>query len=376
MDQILVISFWNHTEYTPKNGIFIYEQVKALCEHRTDIVFFEVNILPSKNRLLKTEVKEFPFFKCKCIVLNIYSVSYKAIYINPWFTYFLAKRTLKKWMPAFKPALIHSNIIYPCGIVGHFLAKKYGCNHIISEHWSKVPKLLRNPIYRKTALNAYHGSNMVICVSDFLANTIKEATGINNTSIIPNIIDCNTFQYTPKINKSNSYYRFTCIANWKTPKRLDLIINSILAFSKKSKKNIVLNVVGSGQQRDAFYHIKNDYLLINWLGVLPKQSISTLFSETDIFLHASEIETFSIVTAEALTTGTPVLASKVGAIPELIHSTNGILVENTVDDWFNGLVEITNKNYDNALIAQNVLGKYSPEFIAASINEIYDRNMK
>jgi L-malate glycosyltransferase len=373
MKRILIISFWNPTKQEPGKGVFIHEQVNALCNSRSDIVFLEVNILPLKNTIYRIKSQELQMFSSKKIVLNIYSLLWKLIFVNPWLTYFIIKKTLKKEFPYLKPTLIHSNVVYPCGIVGYYLAKKYRCKYIISEHWSKASKILRHSIYKKAALNTYKKSKAVLCVSNFLAENIKIASGLNNIVIVPNIIDCYTFRFIPKVHETNIDYFFTCVATWKKPKRLDLIVNSLIAFSQKSGKIIVLNVIGLGPQREEFYLAnKNTNLTINWLGYLPKQEIAVILKKSDFFMHASEIETFSIVTVEALSTGTPVLASNVGAIPELVDSTNGILVENTLEAWIEGLMKLTSLPYDNQVIAQSVSGKYSSEAIVAMIEKVYD----
>ena len=46
-NQVLIISFWNPTEKQPQQGIFIQEQAAAICKLRENIVFLQVNVLPS-----------------------------------------------------------------------------------------------------------------------------------------------------------------------------------------------------------------------------------------------------------------------------------------------------------------------------------------
>jgi glycosyltransferase involved in cell wall biosynthesis len=373
MEQILIISFWNPIPKKHGLGIFIHDQVNALCKKRSDIVFLEVNILSSKNSLFKKKIANRRIHLNEVITINIYSILWKFIFWNPWLVSCIITNHLKKKCTYLNPTIIHSNIIFPCGVVGHLLSKKYKAEHLISEHWSKAEKILKHPLYKSIVLKAYKKSIAILCVSKFLANKISQATNNANTVIVPNIIDTALFCFSPKLHEDNNVIRFTCIATWKKPKRLDLIINSLRIFAEEGERNILLTVVGEGEQKEEFQKIEyNQNLKINWLGYLSRTEITQVLRRTDIFLHASEIETFSMVTAEALSTGTPVLASNTGALPELINSTNGVLVENTVQSWIKGLDEITKKRqFNNKMISEDAVGKYSSDLIVKQIEKVY-----
>lgn len=353
----------------PFKGLFIHEQVKALSNRNSNLIFLEVNILPSKA-LFKKEVQKQPFNLSQKLTINIYSFFWKFIYISPWLAYRIIKTVLKKEFPSFRPSLVHSNIIYPCGISGYYLAKDFKAKHIISEHWSKATSLLKHPIYKWRTHKVYRESKAVLCVSQFLGTKIRQAANIENIYIVPNIIDTAMFGYKPK-SINPTFIAFTCAAHWNTPKRLDLILESLRIFAKSNKKTIRLNIVGNGNQTDAYRYQIFENLEINWLGYITKSEISAVLNASDYFLHASETETFSIVIGEALCTGTPVLASNAGAIPELINEMNGLLVNNTIDSWVEGLHKIINTSYNNSLIANSVSNKYSPEIVSREIENIY-----
>jgi glycosyltransferase involved in cell wall biosynthesis len=372
--QVLIISFWNPTETNPQQGIFIQDQAAAVCSLREDIIFLQVNVLHSDNFFLKKEIKESTFFINRKITINLYSLLWKLWFVNPWLLTIILKRILLRHFPEIKPALIHSNVIFPCGIVAYILAQKFSSELIISEHWSKAEKLLRHPLYGKTALKVYLKNNTIITVSKFLAARIESATSHININVIPNIVDTALFSYKPKSVYDGSNLVCTCVATWKPPKRLDLIIDSLALFVRESGRNVILNVVGKGTQTESFRIAEvPENLSIVRHGYLDKQSIATLLQSSHLFLHASEIETFSIVTAEALSTGTPVLVSDRGALPELVHEKNGLLTENTTVSWNQKICEIINKRFDNELIAQENQARFSAETIAGSILEVYNK---
>jgi glycosyltransferase involved in cell wall biosynthesis len=193
----------------------------------------------------------------------------------------------------------------------------------------------------------------------------------NNIIIIPNIIN-KTFNYQRKQLPVNGGLTFLCVASWKLPKRLDLIFDALCSYSRETNKIVTLKVIGDGPQVENFKKKATPKNLhIEWLGFLEKEEIAGLYKYVHVFLHASNIETFSVVTAEALSTGTPVLVSNTGALPELVSENSGITVENTIDAWLKGIKDIVNKSFDYYAISAQYKDKFSPVSIANSIISVY-----
>jgi len=373
-DQVLIISFWNPTSGQPQQGIFIQEQAAAVCKIRDNIIFLQVNILPSRDLFLKMTVEESAFYRNKRITVNLYSALWKFWYLSPWVVSVILYRLIKKRKNEINPAIIHANIVFPCGVVGHHLAKRLESKLIISEHWSKTGKILKHPLFARSALRAYLSSLTVICVSEFLTQRIFKSTGHGNIIVIPNIIDTAIYKYAPKLPSDDNVLRLMCVASWKLPKRLDLIFEAVCSFAEESSRTIELTVVGTGPQADRLKTNKTPAdLIVIWAGYLERHSIASLLQKTNVFLHASDIETFSLVTAEALSTGTPVLASDTGALPELINPQNGLLTENTAEGWLAALRQIASMKFDYEAIALENRNKYSPESIGSKILSVYNK---
>lgn len=373
-NQVLIISFWNPTPENPQKGIFIQDQAAAICRLSDNIIFLQVNILSDNRLFLKTTVEESAFFSGKKITINLYSRLWKFLYVNPWWSARIIYRIIKKRGDEINPFIIHANIIYPCGIAAYLIAKRMGSRLIISEHWSKAEKLLKNPFYKRIALKAYRRCFAIICVSEFLSHKITGVTGHQNPVVIPNIINTQIFSYLPKPSSDNSSLNFMCVSSWRPPKRLDLIIGALNSYALETSRQILLRVVGQGSQVDLLKYLKTpENLHIEWFDYLEKPEIVSLLHDTHIFVHASNIETFSIVTAEALSTGTPVLVSDTGALPELVSENNGILVENNAGSWLKGIREIVARQFDYETIAFQNQNKYSPDNVGNRILSVYNK---
>jgi len=90
------------------------------------------------------------------------------------------------------------------------------------------------------------GSFAVVCVSEFLTKRIFESTGHKNLVTIPNIIDTDIFTYMAKPPSEGGPVSMMCIASWKLPKRLDLILESLCTYASESAIDIELTVAGDG----------------------------------------------------------------------------------------------------------------------------------
>ena len=98
-------------------------------------------------------------------------------------------------------------------------------------------------------------------------------------------------------------------------------------------------------------------------GQIANTALSRFYQEADFFLHGSDYETFSIVSIEALFTGTPVIGSRVGVLPEVIDDSNGVICNNTLESWIDGIEAAISRTYNHDAISANAKRSFSEDHV-------------
>jgi glycosyltransferase involved in cell wall biosynthesis len=112
---------------------------------------------------------------------------------------------------------------------------------------------------------------------------------------------------------------------------------------------------------------------VQFCGPLDHPSLATLYNAADLFLLASEREGWPNVVHEAMACGTPVVATDVGAIPDLVRSSeHGIIVE---PGNLNALVQATDialaRSWNRDAIAASA-GSRSWSNVAAELVDLWE----
>ena len=138
----------------------------------------------------------------------------------------------------------------------------------------------------------------------------------------------------------------------------------LLEAFKQVLTNIDANlvVVGSGDQRP-YRELASSLGIMNrvvFTGYVDELSLRKLYSICDVFASSSRLEGFGLTLVEAMAAGKPIVATKVGAIPETVKNReNGILVE--IDD-LRGLANGISTYLGDEKMAKNV-GKRNAKYV-------------
>lgn len=216
---------------------------------------------------------------------------------------------------------------------------------------------------------AYEGfEKLYICnVSDWLTKRARRSPFFKGYPVetVFNGLDTNTFHYISNNTPSNE----RPIVIHVTPNFYDKIKGGqhVIEMAKRCL-DIDFLIVGSEEKEGI--DIPNN---IRFLGrILNQRVLAQMYSNADVCLLTSLRETFSMVTAESLCCGTPVVGFKAGG-PESIalEEYSKFVDQNDDDSLEKSLRKMLGKNFKKEIISKEAICKYSEEKMCQQYYQIY-----
>ena len=299
----------------------------------------------------------------------------------------LASKQIAKILCNEKPDIVHTN-----GIVGFssslFSAIKKHSNipHIYTLHdyqlISRWSSLFRNgkPIVQFNLLDRMYMSYMrkisssvdaVISPSKFLVDYHSKSGFFINSKkfVVPNGIKL----HNDILPRENSGSEFLFIGQITEHKGLQIAIQ---AFRKLNDKNAKLHIVGQGPYiKIAKEMSKGDSRILIHGFVESKVELDEIFKRCSYAIVPSIwYEIFGLVIVECLDRGLPVIASKIGAIPELIQEGyNGFLFRSgDINSLHNIISNLLNRKEVLPTLSKNAIESSKRFSIEKHVNNIMD----
>lgn len=369
---IMIIARGYPSEKYKMNGIFEYDQAKALAATGHKIVYLSLDArsIRRKRRFGYSSIRK---DKIDIEALDIPCGNLPKNLFNKIVVYSLKKLIDKAISLHGKPDIIHSHFIE----YGYF--SKQALNDlkiplVLTEHSSKMNQEKISPYLLEIGSYTYPKMNKIITVSNHLSNNLKENFLIDSI-VIPNIVDTNEFVYKVN-NKETEDFCFISTGSLLENKRMELLIESFyVAFN--GQQNIKLYIYGDGPEKSKLVDLVRYYNLsgiVFLMGLVERKEIAKKMSQSDCFVLLSKLETFGVAYIEALSMGLPVISTKNGGPEDFINNKNGIIITNdSVACIANNLKKVYDNIdlYNNKLISTNAVELFSPEKIAQQILSVY-----
>lgn len=101
----------------------------------------------------------------------------------------------------------------------------------------------------------------------------------------------------------------------------------------QNEPNTEIKIAGDGPLADEMKMFDSQYEAVDYLGYLPEEEVVDFYNSLELFVLPTKAEGLPNVALEAMACGTPVLATDVGGLPDLIDDgENGFLMEDNAPD--------------------------------------------
>ena len=186
-----------------------------------------------------------------------------------------------------------------------------------------------SPVARVTA--TYRFPLKKIAVSKWLVNVMQENYGDKNVALVPNGVDAHLF--TPKHRGARKQNTIGFVYSTAKIKGADIIID---ALNRVLQVKPDLKILSFGAEpvsadlplpQNAEFHYKPS-----------QEKIREIYSSCDFWLFGSRAEGFGLPILEAMACGTPVIATKAGAAPELVSKGGGMLLNDNTPETMAGAI--------------------------------------
>lgn len=200
-------------------------------------------------------------------------------------------------------------------------------------HGTDIVLVGMDPSYRSITGFSINNSHGVTAVSDFLAETTRRQFPVEREiKVIPNFVDLDHFDRREDVALRSNYAfpgeKIIChVSNFRPIKRAQDVVRVFHRVAAEIPARLLM--VGNGPDHGNCIQAVREFGLSDRVHFLDfVHDVSRVLSISDLFLFPSELESFGLAVLEAMSCRLPVVATRVGGLPEVVmHGESGFLEE-------------------------------------------------
>jgi glycosyltransferase involved in cell wall biosynthesis len=385
---VLVIPSWYPSRKNPLGGIFCRDQAEALaactdcniivCDwgqkdgalslrHPLEAVRNLCWRLAARRKVRRRHNQFYEFFE-------------PSLLWSPKFPGGGQQRILRAIRRVFKAAqaqfgridLLHAHVCRPGGYLAARLSQETGVPLVFTEHWGAFPGPMTGG-----RLDAEIGLTLtraaaVICVGTDAAAKMR-ALGCRKVRVIHNLVDETRFLAKPY---PAGIFTFFSLGRLIHCKGFDVLLRAIAQWSPPAGE-VELVIGGRGDLKSELQRMATSLGVdryVRWAGAICRDDAPGYFQNCHAFVLPSRRESFSVVCAEAIACGRPVIATRCGGPEDIVKNENGFLVSPENPGELAAALAAMKQNrarFDPAAIRRDFMGRFSRPVITAQIRALY-----
>ncbi len=281
-----------------------------------------------------------------------------------------------------RPDIVHFHVVPSAGLTLGVLSAFPGVPVVLTEHWSGY--MPESGVTLSRLRRLYTGllvrrAKVVTTVSDHHRKAMARLGFRGNFTVVPNVVDTEIF--CPATQRSPGPFRLIHVSGLRPEKRSAEIVQ-VAAGVIRQGLDLELHIVGEGPEGDRCRTIAASEGLLGrgifFHGRLDEAEVARQTGLSDGSVLFSRFENSPCVIGEALACGIPMVASRVGGIPEHISPDRGILVQpgdrEALEEALAALVR-RGRTWNSEAFRAYAENTFSPETIRVLFNRVYRQTL-
>ena len=363
------------TPYDPERGIFTLQLVKRLMHHCEVTVVCPLPWFP-KWKILQGFTRYAQFSKTPTRYeidgITVHSPKYPLIpkLSENYHAFFMTlgiSRYIRKLHQKIGFDVVNSHWLYPDSVAIARVLENIPIPHIATGLGCDINHETYQPVKGQKILDTLSSCEAITVVSQNLKQElVNHNIDENKITVIPNGIDTSRFGLQNRDNCRASLGIISkapmvlYVGRLSEEKNISALIRATSILAQENN-TMMLYLVGDGPLRSQLNALVNELGIENsviFVGKVSHDQVSLWMGAADFFCLPSLREGCPNVILEALGSGKPVIASRVGAIPEVVTEKSGILfTPGNIDELSDSLKAAFG-------------GKWSPQNISNSVKNL------
>jgi glycogen(starch) synthase len=326
--------WWFPDRRDPVNGIFIRRHAEAVAP-LVDLAVLYVTADPKlRGRTYRLEATAEPFGLTVRAYYRPVSAPFRLLRAgNVWRYFFAALRGIRELRRRWgHPDIVHLHVSPPAGQLLALRSQFPRIPFLFTEHWTGYHPA--NGEYRgffRKRMNSWvvRSAFAVTPVSHDLQRVMESHKLCGRYVVIPNAVRTDLF-HLAAASGGRKPFTFLHVSRLAPVKNAAGILHA-LASLREVRQAFRLVIVGEGAERKSLEELATrlsfDDETVSFMGRKNEDELAQIMRQADCFVLFSDYENLPCVIAEAMASGLPVIATRVGGIPEQVKPGMGILVE-------------------------------------------------
>ena len=271
---------------------------------------------------------------------------------------------------------IDANYVFPDGLAAVLLGRSLGIPVTLTARGSDIHTFPQFATIRPQIRWALRHAQGVAAVSSTLAEIIRNLEpSIDQVKVMGNGVDSHRFFSEDRrlsrrrLGLDDSEKIVVSVAALKPVKGPDLLVRAA-SLLRKSVPGCRVLFVGSGPELPALQRLASKLEcaeICNFVGPVNNEELRHYYSAADVSCLASRNEGWPNVVLEALACGTPVVATRVGAVPDILSQPElGIVTEPSPESIHEDLRQALDRSWDPELI-QSIAHRHTWDEVGANV---------